>query len=55
MRVCRSKREPVCDEQLDLLLPQKVEQDDQILSKQFWFQPFQPADAAAAACFVTEL
>ena len=39
------KSETVRDQRLDLLLSKEVEQDDQILSKPCWSQPFKPLDA----------
>src|SRR5687767_15992863 len=38
------KRKPR-DQGLDLVLPEKLEQREQILTKQRWSQPFQPLDA----------
>jgi len=42
---CLDKRKSLRDERLDLLLSKEVEQGDQILSKQFRFQPFEGLDA----------
>ena len=42
---CRNKRKSLCDEWLDLLLLKEVEQSDQILSKPYRSQPFEPLDA----------
>ena len=46
MRVsCLDKRKSLHDERLDLLLFKEVKQGDQILSKEFRFQPFERLDA----------
>ena len=42
---CFGKRKSLCDERLDLFLSKEVKQGDQILSKEFWFQPFECLDA----------
>jgi hypothetical protein len=42
---CLGKRKSLRDERLDLFLLKKVEQGDQILSKQCWSQPLEPLDA----------
>jgi hypothetical protein len=42
---CLGKRESLRDERLNLLLLKEVKQGDQILSKEFRFQPFERLDA----------
>ena len=42
---CLGKGESLRDQRLDLLLVQEAEQGDQILSKEFRFQPFERLDA----------
>ena len=46
MRVsCLGKRKSLRDERLDLSLLKEIKQGDQILSKEFRFQPFERLDA----------
>src|SRR5205823_12138556 len=42
---CLGKRKSPRDDRLDLLLLKEVDQGDQILSKPYRFQPFEPLDA----------
>jgi len=42
---CLGNGKSLCDQRLDLLLLKKAKQGDQILSKEFRFQPFERLDA----------
>ena len=42
---CFGQRKSLCDERLDRFLLKEVKQGDQILSKEFRFQPFERLDA----------
>ena len=54
MRVsCLGKRKSLRDERLDLLLSKEVKQGDQVLSKEFRFQPFERLDAIGDHSFPT--
>jgi hypothetical protein len=48
---CLGKRKSLRDQGLDLLLPEKVEQRDQVLPKQCRFYPFEPLDAVGDHAF----
>ena len=45
------KWETLRDQRLELLLLKEVEQDEQILSKPCWSQPFKPLDAVRNDAF----
>ena len=48
---CLDERKSLSDERLDLSLLKEIEQGDQILSKEFWFQPFERLDAVGDHAF----
>ena len=50
---CLGKRKSLRDERLDLSLLKEIKQGDQILSKEFRFQPFERLDAVGNYPFPT--